>query len=235
MCRILKIFQRVVPVAAFLLLSGCGETAAGEANIGEINTSETDMGEAGTDETDTGKAEAYNADPTCLPYAIPDQGEFSADELENTDAPVEYESLSVEQLYSRLEEELGRDHVGGEFCITGSDVRGIWLTQEVFDAWEERELTDCELAVKQAEKDGRIVLRAGKYSLDDLNAFQELLRPFFCTVGEVGIYDTRLNAKENKICVRAHKNADFEWLYELVPEDAVCLHLFPFACWIVDL
>lgn len=229
MCRILKIFQQVVLLAAFLLLSGCGETAASETNIGEINTSEMDTGEAGTDEMDTGKVESYNADPTCLPDVMPD---VLPDYM---DTPEEFENLSPRQLYDKLAEELGTDQVGGTFYIEGNNSLGIWLTQEVFDEWNDRKLTDCELAVKQAEKDGRLILRTGKYSLEDLYTFQELLKPFFCERGEVGIYDTKLNEKENKIWIYAHKNLDFAKLYELVPEDAVSLQLSPYATWIWDL
>lgn len=241
MRQISKIFKCLIPMFVFLVLSGCGGTDAGETGISEINTTgaeantaETGTGEAGTDEEDTGE-ESYNAYPTCLPDVLPDYGEQGAGGEEYADTPKEAGNWTVPQLYARLTEELGTDHVGGIYYISENDSYGIWLTQETFDEWESRELTDCELALKQAEEEGRVFIRAGKYSLEELYTFRELVKPLFCGEDEVGIYAAGINEEENKIRIYAYEEADFAKLYELVPEDAVCLELFSASLKLEDL
>lgn len=181
----------VMPVCVFLMLSGCGGQALDEAKDAS---------------TFPVKENAY---VTALPLGA-----------ENEDTSSELENLTIQGLYYKLGEEIGFGYLGGMYYDADADVYGMWLKQEAYDERENRELTACELALEQAVEDGHLNIRIGKYSTQELSAFQNQISSL---MSENGIFATGLNEVENKVSVYVNEEMDFSELYELVPEDAVLI------------
>lgn len=149
---------------------------------------------------------------------------LSLEDVESENTSSDLEGLTMQGLYHRLGEEIGFDYLGGIYYTEDTDTYGIWLKQEAYDKREGRELTACESALEQAVNEGRLNIRIGKYSVQELRQFQDRISSLFC---ERGIFASGLNERENKVSVYVNEWGDFTELYELVPEDAVLLQYIP--------
>lgn len=205
MCRILHGFKYIMPICVVFLLSGCGGQEAFD------------------------KAEDVTVSPaengiyvTAAPLGETGEENQSSGEGE----------LTIEGLYYKLGEEIGFGCLGGIYYDPDMDIYGIWLKQEAYDAREGREMTACETALEQAVEDGRLNIRIGKYSTQELKTFQDQISSLFC---EKGIFATGLNEVENKVSVYVNEERDFTELYELVPEDAVVIRYMPGPVELIDL
>ncbi len=215
----LKTLKFFVPVCLVLILSGCGKAALND----DVKLSE------GTESGSMSPLE--NRDITNIPFSESNKDEIILPPDEETP---NQEELTIPELYNKLGEEIGFEYLGGIYYEAATDRYGIWLKQEAYNLREGRELTECELALEQAVKEGRLTIQVGKYSTAELLAFKDRVKPLFDDEGKK-IYGTGLNETENKILVYVGVNVDLEALYKLVPEDAVSLQIMYGSFQIIDL
>lgn len=215
-----KKFRWIMPVCALLLLSGCGKTALDKTeNAGEVSLKEQNRDRLSPEE----------ANITHVP--------FSASGEEETELPEEvlnWEEMTVPELYYHLGDEIGFEYLGGLYYEAETDSHGIWLKQEAYDIREGRELTECESALEKKAEEGHLIIHIGKYSTAELKELQERIMPLFYDE-EKKFYATGINEIENKVSVYANEDADFEALYKLVPKEAVFIKFLPGPPELIDL
>lgn len=207
-----KIFRWIIPVCTILILAGCGKTELDKnGNTEEISRKEQDQDRLSPEE----------AEITHVPFS-----ESGEDKGESSEEVLNWEEMTVPELYYHLGDEIGFEYLGGLYYEAETDSHGIWLKQEAYDIREGRELTECELALEQKAEEGHLIIRIGKYSTAELKEFQDRVTQLLYDEEKM-IYATGMNEVENKISVYANENADFEALYELVPEEAVWIEFMP--------